>query len=164
MAPSKSCRKFPQWLTNLSYQEPGPSMTHSTAHSWCLTKKPRSMGSSSSACCPNWLVIKKNMRWSKLSITGTMGNDISFNTSSTGRVTQLQMTSWPSPCQQLSQEVPPETPPRWKKVQNHEESMGQSNHLPHTTMLLANSANIPSPTPSSFTINIDIAKVLPTQP
>ena len=33
-----------------------------------------------------------------------------------------------------------------------------------TIMSLANSANIPSPTPSSFTVNMDIAKPLPTRP
>ena len=42
--------------------------------------------------------------------------------------------------------------------------MGQSNNVPYITMSSANSANIPSPTPSSFTIDMDIAKLLPTQP
>jgi hypothetical protein len=31
----------------------------------------------------------RNMKWNRLSTTGTMGSDVSFNTSSGGRVTQL---------------------------------------------------------------------------
>ena len=40
----------------------------------------------------------------------------------------------------------------------------QDNHLPHSTMSSANSVNIPSPTPSSFTINIDTTESLPVRP
>ena len=42
--------------------------------------------------------------------------------------------------------------------------MGQSSNIFHNAMSSANSANIPSPTPSSFTVDMDITKPLPTQP
>ena len=74
-------------------------------------------------------------------------------------------TCWPSTHQWLGQEVPPEASPEWEQIQKHKESMGQINNTLHTIMSLAGSADIPSPTPSSFTINpMDIIKVLPVQP
>ena len=42
--------------------------------------------------------------------------------------------------------------------------MGQSSNILHIIMSSANSANIPSPTPSSFTIDMDITKLLTTWP
>ena len=43
-------------------------------------------------------------------------------------------------------------------------NQSQENHPLHLIMSSANSANIPSPTPSSFTINMDVAEALPVQP
>ena len=42
--------------------------------------------------------------------------------------------------------------------------MGQSSNVPYTIMSSANSVNIPSPTPLSFTIDMDIVELLPTRP
>ena len=72
--------------------------------------------------------------------------------------------SWPSACWQLSREILLQTPPRGDQVQNHKKNIGQSSNILHNTMSSANFINIPSPTPSSFTVNMDIAKLLPTCP
>ena len=43
-------------------------------------------------------------------------------------------------------------------------SQNQDNHPPHLNMSSANSVNIPSPTPLSFTVDMDTAKALPIRP
>ena len=43
-------------------------------------------------------------------------------------------------------------------------SQNQDNHPPHLNMSSANSVNIPSPTPLSFTVDMDTAEALPIRP
>ena len=95
-----------------------------------------------------------------------MGSDVSFNTLSTGRVTQQQMThgnpltkymlmTWSKTITQHIQ--------RKREEIKADVTSGQSNHLIPRNMSSSNSANIPSPTPSSFTVNMDTTKPLPVR-
>ena len=42
--------------------------------------------------------------------------------------------------------------------------MGRVNNTPHTIMSSANSANIPSPTPSNLMVDMDVTEALPVPP
>ena len=149
MDPSKSCKKFPLWLTNLNHQEPGPLMMYSTVHSWCITKRPRNTGPNSSTHHQSWLVIWGGANYQSQVPWEMMSAPIPHPLERLLSCRWHMGACWPSPCWQLSQEVPSETPSRWKHIQNHKESIGQINNTPHTIMSSANSANIPLPLPQA---------------
>ena len=87
----------PFWITKeislVAYQLELPRAwtIHNVFHSSLLTPYKETPEHRAQFQCPPPELID-NMRWKTLSITGTMGNNVSFNTSSTEEVTQQQMT------------------------------------------------------------------------